>query len=94
MAKPQILIVEDEGIIAMEMQDRLEGLGYYVPTIVSSGEQAIPVAAEERPDLVLMDIMLQGKMDGVEAATQIRAALADPAFGDRAAATAALKALG
>ncbi len=71
MDKPQILIVEDEGIIAIEMQDRLESLGYYVPNTVSSGEQAIQVAAEERPDLVLMDIMLHGEMDGVEAAEQI-----------------------
>lgn len=72
MAKARILVVEDEGIIAKDIQNRLEGLGYAVPAIASSGEQAVSKAAETQPDLVLMDIRLKGEMDGVEAAGQVR----------------------
>ncbi len=72
MTNSQILIVEDEGIIAKDIQNTLEGLGYAVPAIASSGEGAIKKAAEALPDLVLMDIVLEGHMDGVEAAEQIR----------------------
>jgi len=72
MAKIQILIVEDDGIIAKDIQNTLEGLGYAVAAITSNAEGAIEKAAETQPDLVLMDIMLEGDMDGVEAAEQIR----------------------
>ena len=68
----RILVVEDESIVALDIQDRLESLGYEVPTTVASGEKAIEQAGALRPDLVLMDIQLQGRMDGVEAADQIR----------------------
>ena len=68
----RILIVEDESIVALDMQTRLQRLGYEVPSVASTGERALELAAEIRPDLVLMDIMLQGEMDGVEAADQIR----------------------
>ncbi len=71
MAKPQILIVEDESVVALDLQSSLERLGYEAPVAVSSGEEAIAEAEEARPDLVLMDIMLEGDMDGVEAAEQI-----------------------
>jgi len=67
-----ILIVEDECIIAMELQVRLEGFGYNVPVIVSTGEEAVGQATVSCPDLVLMDITLKGDMDGVEAADIIR----------------------
>ncbi|MBW2630648.1 MAG: PAS domain S-box protein [Deltaproteobacteria bacterium] len=70
--KPKILIVEDERIIALETRYKLESMGYDVPAIVSSGEEAIKKAEELHPDLVLMDIILQGEMDGVETAGQIR----------------------
>lgn len=73
MSGARILIVEDEGIEAMDIQHRLIGLGYAAPDIVFSGEEAIRTAGETRPDLVLMDIMLPGKTDGVTAAEQIRA---------------------
>lgn len=73
MAKAQILIVEDEGVVAMEIEARLKSLGYAVSAVASSGEEAIEKTAETRPDLVLMDIKLRGDMDGVEAAEQIRA---------------------
>ena len=72
MTHAQILIVGDEGIIAKDIQNILKSLGYAVPAIASSGEGAIKKAAEIFPDLVLMDIVLEGYMDGVEAAEQIR----------------------
>jgi PAS domain S-box-containing protein len=69
----RILVVEDENIVAVDIQDRLEYLGYEVPALVASGEEAIVMAEEIRPDLVLMDIMLKGAIDGVMAAEQIYA---------------------
>ena len=69
--KAKILIVEDEQIIALEIRRKLESMGYDVSAIVSSGEEAVRMAEELHPDLVLMDIILQGEMDGVEAAGQI-----------------------
>ncbi len=67
-----ILIVEDDGIIARDIQYTLEQLGYKVPVVASSGRAAIQKAEEIRPDLVLMDIVLRGEMDGIEAAEIIR----------------------
>ncbi len=72
MTKTRILVVEDESIVALDIQDRLESLGYEVPDPVASGERAIERAGVLNPDLVLMDIQLQGQMDGVEAAQEIR----------------------
>jgi two-component system cell cycle response regulator DivK len=57
-AKPRILIVEDESIVALDIQNRLRRLGYIVPTFVSSGPAAVTKAAELQPDLILMDIQL------------------------------------
>jgi len=73
MPKARIMVVEDESIIAIDIQNGLENLGYEVPAIVSSGEEAIHIAGELRPDLILMDIVLEGHIDGVEAADQILA---------------------
>lgn len=70
-AANSILIVEDESIIAMELSERLQNLGYRVVAIAHNGPEAIAKADELRPDLVLMDIYLKGEMDGVEAATTI-----------------------
>ena len=72
MSNAKILIVEDEGIEALDIQHRLTSLGYSAPDIVFSGEEAIEKAEETNPDLVLMDIMLPGKMDGIAAAEQIQ----------------------
>jgi diguanylate cyclase (GGDEF)-like protein/PAS domain S-box-containing protein len=72
MTQARILVVEDESIVALDIQDRLEALGYEVPATAASGELAVELAGALRPDLVLMDIQLQGRMDGVEAADQIR----------------------
>jgi PAS domain S-box-containing protein len=73
MTEKQILVVEDEVIIAENLRKKLSALGYKVPAVVVSGEEAVQKVEEMRPDLVLMDIKLKGKMDGVEAARQIRA---------------------
>ena len=69
---PRILVVEDDGIIAEDISSSLGRLGYRDIAIAHSGESAIGCAIERRPDLVLMDIKLKGKMDGIEAAHQIR----------------------
>jgi CheY-like chemotaxis protein len=67
----QLLIVEDEYILAMNLQESLEVLGYTVTDIVDSAELAIEKAAAQRPNLILMDIRLHGLMDGIQAAEQI-----------------------
>ncbi|MGI0483880.1 diguanylate cyclase [Pantanalinema rosaneae CENA516] len=67
-----ILIVEDELLIANNLSRALKRLGYSVIDIVSSGEAAIQVAAKQRPDLILMDIVIKGEINGIEAAKQIQ----------------------
>ncbi|MBU7029720.1 MAG: PAS domain S-box protein [Theionarchaea archaeon] len=66
-----ILVVEDERIVAEDIQKSLQNLGYTILAVVSSGEKAIQKARGENPDLVLMDIVLKGEMDGIEAAERI-----------------------
>jgi PAS domain S-box-containing protein len=78
MTQARILIVEDEIVVANNMALRLESLGYSVVAILTSGEEAVRQAAKMLPDLVLMDIKLRGKMDGVEAADEIRTGLDIP----------------
>jgi PAS domain S-box-containing protein len=72
MEKAKILIVEDEAIIAMEVESQLQSLGYQVTSVVDTGEKAIKKAEEEKPDLILMDIRIKGEMDGIETAEEIR----------------------
>jgi PAS domain S-box-containing protein len=67
----RILVVEDDRIIAENLKVSLVKMGYTVTSMVSSGDQAIEKVAEDSPHLVLMDIVLQGKMDGIEAADHI-----------------------
>jgi PAS domain S-box-containing protein len=67
----RILVVEDERIIARDIQSSLENLGYAVLAIAPSGTEAIEKALELRPDLILMDIRLKGEIDGIQAAEQI-----------------------
>jgi PAS domain S-box-containing protein len=98
MPAKRILIVEDEEIIAKAIERALLKLAYQVTAIVSTGEDALREVAENRPDLILMDIVLEGAMDGIEAAQQVRQQFGVPvvyltAFGDpktlqRATATA------
>jgi len=78
MAKMQVLIVKDEHIVALDVRNQLETLGYHVVGIVARGKDAIERAIALRPDLVLMDIRLRGEMDGVEAAQRIRTRLDIP----------------
>ncbi len=68
----KILLVEDESIEAMDIKQTLESFGYEVPYVASSGEEAIEKALEIMPDLILMDIILKGRTDGVEVASQIK----------------------
>lgn len=69
---PQILIAEDEIILARTISLTIENLGYQVAGIADSGEEAIQIVSEVQPDLVLMDIVLNGELSGIEAAEQIR----------------------
>ncbi len=72
MNKATILIVEDEAIIARDLQLRLESMGFEVPNIEVTGEGAVKKALEVKPDLILMDIVLIDSITGIEAAKQIR----------------------
>ncbi len=74
----QVLVVEDEIIVADDIRKRLIRMGYNVPVAVSSGKEAIEKANENLPDLVLMDIVLRGDMDGIEAAEKIHSSLDIP----------------
>ena len=67
-----IMIVEDEPIIALHIEEVLKGFGYKVVDIVPTGEQALEKVKDAKVDLVFMDIMLRGKMDGIDAAQRIR----------------------
>jgi len=72
MSQPKILIVEDDGIVAMDIEKRLKNFGYDVCGKISYAEKAIEAVKEENPDLILMDIVLKGDMDGIEAAEIIQ----------------------
>ncbi|RFC55877.1 response regulator [Brumimicrobium aurantiacum] len=72
MAKIKVLVVEDESIVSKDIQHSLKRLGYVISGSSATGEKAITLAAEEKPDIVLMDIMLKGEMNGIEAAEIIR----------------------
>lgn len=72
MAKTSILVVEDESIVAKDIQNSLKKLGYTVPSVENTGEDAIDAAGQYKPDLILMDIMLKGEISGIDAAEQIR----------------------
>ena len=72
MSTAKIFIVEDEAIVAESLNDQLEGLGYIVTGNAPSGEEALRNIKNNLPNLVLMDIMLEGEMDGIAAANEIR----------------------
>lgn len=78
MSNERIYIVEDERIIALDLQRRLERIGYQICGLAASGPEALAGITDQRPDLVLMDIVLQGSMDGIEVALQIRKELHIP----------------
>jgi PAS domain S-box-containing protein len=72
MSEAKILIVEDEAVTGMDIRKSLVEMGYSVVAIATTGELAVRKAAELHPDLILMDIMLAGRMNGIEAADKIR----------------------
>jgi CheY-like chemotaxis protein len=76
--KPSLLIVEDEGLIALHLQELLQKAGYDVLDLVPSGEDAIECVRASIPDLILMDISLDGELDGIETARHIRKRLDIP----------------
>ena len=72
MAQTNVLVVEDESIVSKDIQQSLKKLGYNVVGAAATGESAVALALETKPDIILMDIMLKGEMNGIEAATKIR----------------------
>jgi PAS domain S-box-containing protein len=72
MTKTRILIVEDQTIVALDIQDRLTVLGYEVTGVADRGDEALALVAASRPNLVLMDIQLKGGTDGIATAEAIR----------------------
>jgi len=71
MKNLQILVVEDESLVAKDIANMVRGLGYNVSAVVSTGEEAIAIAGKSQPDIILMDIVLKGRIDGIEAAQHI-----------------------
>ena len=78
MGNERIMIVEDESIVAMGMKHKLEDLGYRVVGVEATGNGAVETALRTEPDLILMDIVLKGDMDGIEAAQKIHCRLDTP----------------
>lgn len=76
--KIKILIVEDETLVSFDLKNILLSLGYNVIGVVRTGEEAFSIAFEEKPDLILLDIMLGGKLNGIEAAEQIKKSIDVP----------------
>lgn len=72
MANAKILVVEDEGIVSIDIRNMLKNLGYTIAGVAFLGEEAVQKAESTQPDLVLMDIGLKGDIDGIEAAKTIR----------------------
>lgn len=75
---PKILIVDDEAIIATQLEELLTPLGYEVAGMACSGEEAVGMAKDLKPDLILMDILMPGVLDGIAAAEKIKAELGIP----------------
>lgn len=78
MSKTNVLVVEDESIVSKDIQQSLKKLGYNVVGAASTGEKAVELALETKPDIVLMDIMLKGEMNGIQAADEIRSKINIP----------------
>jgi CheY-like chemotaxis protein len=78
MYSSRILIVEDESLVAADLRQRLTALGFTVAGVADTGRDAIRLAEERKPDLVLMDINLKGDMDGIAAADHIKSRLGIP----------------
>ncbi|MCG8576251.1 MAG: response regulator [Flavobacteriales bacterium] len=78
MAKTNVLVVEDESIVSKDIQHSLKKLGYNVVGAASTGEKAFELAASELPDIILMDIMLKGDINGIETAERVKKELNIP----------------
>lgn len=78
MAKTNVLVVEDESIVSKDIQHSLKKLGYNVVGAASTGERAFELAASEHPDIILMDIMLKGSINGIETAEKVKRELNIP----------------
>ncbi len=78
MPKINVLVVEDESIVSKDIQHSLKKLGYNVVGAASTGEKAIDLVGTENPDIILMDIMLKGDINGIEAAEVIKSSYAIP----------------
>ena len=73
MLATQVMVVEDERIVALHLRRQLLKLGYDVVFIASSGEQVLRQVEDLRPDVILMDIHIEGKMDGIETVARLPA---------------------
>jgi len=71
-AVPRVLVVEDEALIALDYTVTLEGMGFEVCAIASTGAEALKHAAAHQPDVILMDVNIRGDLDGIETAHRIR----------------------
>jgi DNA-binding LytR/AlgR family response regulator len=78
MPKTNVLVVEDESIVSKDIQHSLKKLGYNVVGAASTGERAFELASSEKPDIILMDIMLKGDINGVETAQRVKEELQIP----------------
>ncbi|OIQ37593.1 MAG: hypothetical protein BM555_00640 [Crocinitomix sp. MedPE-SWsnd] len=78
MAKTNVLVVEDESIVSKDIQHSLKKLGYNVVGAASTGERAFELASSEKPDIILMDIMLKGDINGIEVASRVKEELQIP----------------
>jgi DNA-binding LytR/AlgR family response regulator len=78
MKKTNVLVVEDESIVSKDIQHSLKKLGYNVVGAASTGERAFELAVSEKPDIILMDIMLKGNINGIETAERVKRELNIP----------------
>lgn len=72
MIKKKVLVVEDEALVAMLLTKNLRAMGFDVCGTIASGEEAVQVARAKKPDIIIMDRRLAGKLDGLDASRQIR----------------------
>ena len=78
ISKGNIMVVEDEGVVSIDIRNMLKKAGYNIAAVAFQGEEAVTKAEQSSPDLVLMDIGLKGEIDGIEAAKRIRGRLHIP----------------
>ncbi len=78
--RPRILIVEDEAVIAMELEERVTAMGYEPVGLAETDQEALELAAAQRPDICLMDINIRGERDGIEVAGTLRTSLDIPSI--------------